>query len=94
MDQDFIVTATKKECAVWTIGESMNFEESIRKDFTEFLEKDEIEIVYLKPIIDEVNFKLLIGFEDGTIGLWNLASDDEFEKVVVNQDGVIVVKVL
>lgn len=87
------MTATKKECAVWTIGENW-FEESIRKDFTEFLEKDDIEIVYLKPIIDENNFKLLIGFEDGTIGLWNLASDDEFEKITVDKDGVIIVKIL
>jgi uncharacterized Rmd1/YagE family protein len=35
-------------------------------------------IVYIKPLIDEENFKMLIGFEYGKIGIWNLADSEDF----------------
>lgn len=49
MESKFIVTATKTEVAIWTIGEGQ-FDLALSKNLKD-IEEEEGHIVYLKPIV-------------------------------------------
>jgi len=69
-DTNFIATATKKEVAIWTVGEQ-GFDEVLRKNFEEFLDLED-SIVYIKALIEGDQFKMMIGFEYGWMVIWDL----------------------
>lgn len=91
---NFIATATAKEIAIWVVDETgTGFVEMLRKDFTEYAENDD-SIRYFKPLITEDDFKMIIGFEYGKVGIWDLADADEFELIKINDEGIAIIEVL